>query len=325
VIIPVSTPSYAGGHAEGYWRATRAVVEALAVRTRRDERLVGLCPGMLSPADLRHLRELLRAFELPHILFPDYSETLDGPSWADHIPLPAGGTTLEEMKRLGDCGTMIAFTTCAPTEARPGAALRRLGGVDLVDTPPPAGVAATDRFLKTLADLSGNPIPPELSAERGRLIDAYVDGHKITAGRRVAVFGEPDFVVGMSVFLVEIGLRPVLCAAGGPAPLFESALRDALPDLPPDTQVLSDVDFADIEAAIESNKPDLLVGSSKGYGLARRLNIPLMRAGFPVHDRVDGPRQLSVGYRGAQRLFDTVCNLLLEHDQNHSPVGYAYM
>ena len=72
-------------------------------------------------------------------------------------------------------------------------------------------------------------------------------------------------------------------------------------------------------------QPDLVIGNSKGYGLARRLEIPLIRVGFPIHDRVDGPRLLHVGYRGTQQLFDRIANAVIESAQDASPVGYAYM
>lgn len=324
-IVPVSTPSYAGTHGEGFWRAARAAVATLAERTERDADLLGICPGMVSPADFRHLREILRAYHVRFVLFPDYSETLDGPSWSDQIQLPPGGTPLRALRRLGDCGGLLTFSTCMPPEALPGGALERWPDIRLTQLPLPVGVAATDRLLAFLGDWAGCSMPTELQTERRRLVDAYVDAHKITAARRVAVFGEPDFVVGMAVFLREIGMLPVLCAAGGPAPRFEAALRAAVPDLPDDARVAADLDFAEIEAAVEACKPELLVGTSKGYGLGRRLGIPLLRAGFPIHDRIGGPRMLHVGYRGAQRLFDAVCNTLLEHDQNRSAVGYAYM
>ncbi|MBU0910772.1 MAG: nitrogenase, partial [Proteobacteria bacterium] len=62
-----------------------------------------------------------------------------------------------------------------------------------------------------------------------------------------------------------------------------------------------------------------------GYPLARKLNIPLIRVGFPIHDRIGGQRIIHLGYRGAQQLFDLVVNSLIEKKQNDSPVGYSYM
>jgi nitrogenase molybdenum-iron protein NifN len=47
--------------------------------------------------------------------------------------------------------------------------------------------------------------------------------------------------------------------------------------------------------------------------------------GFPIHDRVGGQRLLHLGYHGAQMLFDTVANTMIERRQNRSEVGYSYM
>ena len=38
------------------------------------------------------------------------------------------------------------------------------------------------------------------------------------------------------------------------------------------------------------------IGHSKGYAFARRENIPLVRIGFPIHDRMGGQRILHLGY-----------------------------
>jgi nitrogenase molybdenum-iron protein NifN len=85
------------------------------------------------------------------------------------------------------------------------------------------------------------------------------------------------------------------------------------------------MDFYDIAETAEELVPDLLVGHSKGYHLARTLNIPLIRVGFPIHDRVGGQRILHLGYRGAQHLFDLIANALIARKQDMSDVGYSYM
>ena len=59
--------------------------------------------------------------------------------------------------------------------------------------------------------------------------------------------------------------------------------------------------------------------------MSRKLAVPLVRIGFPVHDRIDGPRMLHVGYRGAQQLFDRIANTVIEAAQESSSVGYTYM
>jgi hypothetical protein len=48
------------------------------------------------------------------------------------------------------------------------------------------------------------------------------------------------------------------------------------------------------------------------------LKVPLIRVGFPIHDRIGGQRVLHLGYRGAQELFDRIINALLEVKQETS-------
>ena len=98
-----------------------------------------------------------------------------------------------------------------------------------------------------------------------------------------------------------------------------------MPDLPAETLVKEGFDFAEIAEAAPELKPDFLIGSSKGYSIARRLKVPLIRVGFPIHDRIGGQRVLHLGYRGAQELFDRIINALLEVKQETSPIGYSYL
>ena len=85
------------------------------------------------------------------------------------------------------------------------------------------------------------------------------------------------------------------------------------------------MDFASLGEEARGLAPDFLIGSSKGYRVARELDLPLIRVGFPIHDRIGGQRILHLGYRGAQQLFDAVTNTLLARAQDRSPVGYSYL
>ena len=78
-------------------------------------------------------------------------------------------------------------------------------------------------------------------------------------------------------------------------------------------------------ALLATGSPNFINTANKGYGFARKLQIPLVRVGFPIHDRVDGPRLLHIGYRGAQQLFDRIINAVIAAAQDASPVGYSYM
>ena len=75
----------------------------------------------------------------------------------------------------------------------------------------------------------------------------------------------------------------------------------------------------------KSAQADLVVGNSKGYKLSQELGVPLVRVGFPVHDRFGAARLLHVGYRGAQQLFDRIVNAIIAHTQGADQIGYTYI
>jgi nitrogenase molybdenum-iron protein NifN len=324
-VVAVSTPSYTGTHMEGFHVAVRGLVDQLA-RRREPTAAVNVLPGFVSPVDLRHLKDLLSDFGLPCVVLPDYSETLDGPALEEYPLIPEGGTPLEAIRGMGGASATLELGRTVSGPGTAGALLAERHGVPLRRLGTPIGLRETDRLFAALEELSGRPTPRAHALERGRLVDAYVDGHKYVFGKKAVLFGEEDLVVGLASFLSEVGVRPVLCASGGTSGRLEEAVRQVTEGLLPDPpRVREGVDFYEIEEELEALGPDLLIGHSKGYQLAKKRGIPLLRVGFPVHDRFGGQRILHIGYRGAQGLYDTLVNTLLEVKQEGSSVGYGYL
>ena len=322
-LVHVATPSYAGTHMEGFHAAIRAVVAQLSEGGPLTG-AINLLPGFVSSADYRLLRQIMADFGLDGSMLPDLSETMDGPALVTYEKIQGGGTPLAAIRAMGRSRATIEF---GPTlVATGGTVLAEKFGVPHHRLGMPVGIRETDAFFHLLEELSGRPTPEKYAKERGRLVDAYVDGHKYVFGKRAVVYGEEDLVVGLCSFLAEIGIRPVLCASGGTSGKLKEAIAtataDTLPELP---QVFEGMDFFEISEMAEQLDLDLVVGHSKGYPLAKKLNIPLIRVGFPIHDRVGGQRILHLGYAGAQHLFDTVANAMIEKKQDDSPVGYFYM
>ncbi len=323
-MIHVSTPSYSGTHMDGFHAAVREVVAGLARPGERTRR-INLFPGMVSAADLRHLKEILADFHLPLTLLPDYSESMDGETWSEYEKLQSGGTPIDDIVASGTAKisiefgrTLAAFKTAGAFLEERFAVPRRLLGL-------PIGIRETDAFFELVETAAGRTTPSRYRKERGRLVDSMIDGHKYVFEKRAIVYGEEDLVVGLASFLTEIGIVPVLCASGGKSRRLATALHDAIPTLDERTEIREGFDFAEISETADSLKPDILIGSSKGYSLARKLDIPIVRVGFPIHDRIGGQRILHIGYRGAQELYDAIVNALLEVKQEKSDVGYSYL
>jgi nitrogenase molybdenum-iron protein NifN len=328
-LVHVSTPSFKGTHADGFHAAVRALVETLAEAGGKSEmatRRIAVMPNMASPADLRHLRDLCTDWQTEVTLVPDYSETLDGPSWADFERTPIGGTTVAEMRALGGAAAALELGhVLARVDHTAGTHLHTKLGVPLHRLGLPIGVRACDEFSAAIESVTGREMPRRIALERGRLVDSYVDAHKYLAGKRAVIYGEEDLVAGLAVFLAETGIVPVLCASGGRTKRLAEAIFAAAPELRGRAEVREGSDFGDIESRAAELKPDLLIGSSKGYKLTRLLGIPLVRCGFPVHDRLGAQRIRLLGYAGTQELFDRIVNALLETKQEDSEIGYSYL
>jgi len=323
-IVHASTPSYRGTHMDGFYEAVNAVVKALAANEAGHDG-INVLPGFVSCEDLRILKSVLEAFGLSYTLIPDYSETLDGESWAEYQKLSAGGTKIGDIRRMGGSRATIQFGSAGAAANSAALHLENIFGIQSTILSLPLGVRQTDRFCAVLSQLAGLPLPGQLSRERGRLIDAYIDGHKYVFGKRAAIYGEVDFVCGLASFLEEIGMVPVVCATGAKAANFGQMLAGVLENPHPEMRVADDTDFASLEGICREAGVEILIGNSKGYALSRALGVPLVRAGFPVHDRIGGQRIAHLGYAGAGQLFDRIANTLIEQKQNGSNIGYSYM
>ncbi len=327
IMVEVGTPSYNGTHMEGFHNAVASVVDTLAGIGEEDESgdKINILPGFVSPADIRYLKEVTEDFTLKATILPDISDTMDGQAAKTYEKIQPGGTPLVSIADMGSGIGSIEFGHTM-SEQSGGAILEKKFSVKNRRISQPMGIRASDRLFDHLAALTGLPIPEKHKAERGRLVDSYVDGHKYIYGKKAIVYGEEDMVVGLTGFLAEIGVMPILCASGGKSKKLAEKIAEATGDLLPEQpQVHEGMDFYDISELAESLGPDLLVGHSKGYPLAQKLSIPLIRVGFPIHDRMGGQRILHIGYRGAQQLFDLVVNACIAKKQSDSPIGYSYM
>lgn len=324
LVISVSTPSYSGTHMEGFYAATRAAVEQMTEPSDSHDGM-NIFSGFISAADIRYLKEVCSDMELEATLMPDYSETLDGQALNDYPLIPKGGTPYKDIQKMGGAKATIELGSTLPMLSA-GKYLEDTYLTKLHQVGLPIGIRETDTFFDVLAEASGKEIPEKYISARGRLVDAMVDGHKYLFGKRALIYGEEDMVVGITSLLGEIGIKPVLCASGGKSGKMENAIEKVLNGLGCDMPLVKeDVDFFDIETIAEELGVDLIIGHSKGYTFARRMKLPIIRVGFPIHDRVGGQRILHLGYHGAQALFDTITNTIIGQKQDNSSVGYSYM
>ena len=123
LLVHVSTPSYRGTHIDGFHDAVRAVVEQLAevgaTPSAYVESFLNVFPGMVSSEDLRFLKEVAADFEMPITLFPDYAETLDGPSMLKYNKIPDGGTPIAALRATPSAEASIEFGRTLRSKSSP--------------------------------------------------------------------------------------------------------------------------------------------------------------------------------------------------------------
>ncbi|APC07667.1 nitrogenase component 1 [Neomoorella thermoacetica] len=318
-IVLVNTPSFAGSHVDGYDRASRAFVETLATVRDKPSGKVNIIPGLLYPGDIREIKHLLRHMDIEGIVLFDISDPLDAPLQPPvSLPYkPPGGTPVEAIR---DMANSLATFALQPHAGQAGARyLERKFGVRAVVGPPPIGIQGTDAFLKTLRELTGKPIPESLLQERGRLVDSLADTFHHTMMKKVAIMGDPDVVLGVTRFVLEMGMEPVALAGGTASKTFDHDVEAILAEAgyggdPP--LVVNGGDLLEFEEHLKQlPRLDLVIGNSRAVDIAKELQVPLVRVGFPIYDRFGYQKRAVVGYRGGEVLLAEIVNSIL---------GYQY-
>jgi nitrogenase molybdenum-iron protein NifN len=309
--IPVSTPSYAASHEVGYRVALKAAVQALATRSRPNGCLNVLVGSIISPAEVRYIKRLLDDWSFGYILLPDISETFDAPLSGDLPRIPAGGTPLVKIR---DVANSVATLTLGGLVQEPGAGdfLEKEFEIPHFALPLPISLEFTDRLAGCLEELTGRPMTNRYELDRGRLLDAMVDAHKLLADVKTAVFGDTEMVLGLTKLMAELGMKPQIVATG----TINQAFAKSASELAPGSKVMTGADFSEIAQEIGKRDIELMVGPFTGRHLAEKEDIPLLRVGLPNHDRFGAARQMFLGYEGSMFLVDSMANVLIEQKES---------
>lgn len=316
IIIPVSTPSYTESHIEGYNRTVKALVEHLATKTAPNDK-INIITGNLCPADVTQVKDILKTLKCDSIILTDTSENLDGPLTEETLSLYEGGTSVDEIEDTANSLGTIALSKHTNSA---GTFLEKKFSVKSIAGPLPAGLENTDEFIKSLCSLGDYEIPNSLEKDRGRLLDAMVDAHSYNYHRKVAIFGDPDFVSGMTRFTAEMGMIPSVLCTGAKSKTFTDDVNFISHEKGISPVVLAGGDLYDMHMAIKEVGADILIGNSYGASMAKEENIPLFRVGFPIFDRVGAQRISVLGYKGGIEFVDRLTNTIL--DFYYDEAGY---
>lgn len=314
-VMYAHTSSFNGCHINGYDAMLLSILQYLTA----DKKVEGRCTGKLNfiagfdvnTGNYREYKRIFEEFDIPYTFLADISESFDSPLDGTYRPYP-GGTKLDD---AADSINGKATLTVAPYSSNKTYAWIKdnfAGKHDAIPTP--FGIAKTDAFLLKVSELTGKPIPASLKAERGRAVDAMTDAHQYIHGKKFAVYGDPDYLLGYVSFLLEMGAKPyhILCSKGSKK--FEKELQALLDSSPygKDGKIYIQKDLWHLRSLCMTDPVDAIIGDTHGKFIARDAKIPLFRFGFPIFDRVSLHRIPLIGYQGVINMVATICNKFID-------------
>lgn len=257
-LVYASTPSYVGSHVTGYSNMVKGFIDKFAFKTGEKKRQINLISGWVEPSDMRELKRIMKIMKIEYILLPDTSDVLDAPMTGKFQMYPNGGTTVAEIASMGD--SMVTIGTGDWCTRDSAVHLENRCKVPFEITDVPIGLKATDRFIQTLSKAAKVSIPDEISVERGRLVDALADMQQYFYNKKVAIFGDPDTIIPLTEFLVDIGMRPTAIVSGTPGKAFTKKMESILAEKVPEAKFAngSTADTYLLHSWIKENAVDLM-------------------------------------------------------------------
>ncbi len=316
-VIHASTPSYIGSHVTGYASMTRAFVDYFAESTGRKSGRLSVISGWVEGAPALAEQGFREAMGIDFILLPDTSGVLDAPMTGRFEMYPEGGTRLDDIRAMGDSYAAVGL---GPFGAGPAAKLldtKCKVPMRLVDLP--IGLSATDRFIEALREAAKAPVSDSIARERGRLVDMMADMHQYTYGKTAALAGDPDQLAPLAEFLSDMDMKVKYVVTGTPGKLFESRLTELIGAADSGDWRGAPGDLFALHQRLKSSKADILFANSYGKYIARDEDIPFVRFGFPIFDRVGHADFPCLGYRGAMRILEKLLSALMDRIDRDAP------
>lgn len=308
-VIHCNTPSYVGSHVTGFANMCKGMVDYFSESSGEKTEALNIIPGYVEPSDMEEIKRIMSLMGVPSIVFPDTSGVLNGPLTGHYSMYPEGGTSVEDLKKTGDSIGTIALGDWASSLAAKTLDTKLKVPCEILNLP--IGLTDTDIFIDTIRKISGITVPDSIAYERGQLVDVISDMHQYFCGKKVALFGDPDQLISLTRFFLDLDMKPVHIVTGTPGKKFEKIIREMTADQDFEVNVKEVGDMFLLHQWIKNEPVDLLVGNTYGKYIARDEDIPFLRHGFPIFDRVGHSYFPTVGYKGALRLIEKILDLLL--------------
>lgn len=316
-VIHANTPSFKGSHVTGFANMVQSIVNYFAKNTGNKLEQVNVIPGFVEPSDMAEIKRLTHEMGVKTVLFPDTSEVLNGPLDGKFHMYPKGGTKVDDIESAGDSHFTIALGRTASMPAAKLLDTKCKVPCEILDLP--IGLRNTDAFIDNLRKVAGVHVPDSIMIERGKVVDVITDMHQYFYGKTVALVGDPDQLTALTQFLTDLDMKVKYVVTGTPAgPKFERKIKETAGESVV-VKYGANADMFYFHQLIKNEKVDLIFGNTYAKYIARDEDIPLIRIGFPIYDRVGHQYFPLVGYRGALRLLEKILNVVMDRQDRDAP------
>lgn len=317
MVIHTNTPSFKGSHVTGFSNMTASMVQYFSENTGKKIKQVNIIPGFVEPSDMTEIKRIATELGIKFVIFPDTSEVLNGPLDGKFRMYPKGGTKVEDLISTGD--SYHTFSLGKTSSMAAAKLLDTKCKVPYSILSLPIGVAATDEWIDAMRKIAGVNVPESIMFERGQAVDMMTDMHQYFYGKKVALAGDPDQLVALTQFLTDLDMKVTIAVTGTPAgSKFEQEIKKYAGDSVCVKQGTgSDLYF--FHQAVKNDRPDIIMGNTYTKYIARDENIPLIRMGFPIYDRVGHQYFPTVGYKGALRVMERILSVIMDKQDHDAP------
>jgi nitrogenase molybdenum-iron protein beta chain len=318
------TPSFVGSHTTGWDNMFEGIARYFTLNDMEGKEVgsngkLNFVPGFETYlGNYRVIKRMMADMDVEMTLLSDPSEVLDTPA-DGQFRMYEGGTTQAEIKDAPNALNTILLQPWQLVKTKK--LVENTWKHDVPKLKIPMGLEWTDELLMKVSEITGKPISKALELERGRLVDMMTDSHTWLHGKKFALYGDADFVMGLTKFLLELGAEPIHILCHHANKRWKKEMEAILAESPygADSEVHIGKDLWHMRSLCFTNKPDFLIGNSYGKDIQRDTlykgkehEVPLIRLGFPIFDRHHLHRQTTLGYEGAMQMLTTIVNAVLE-------------
>lgn len=318
------TPSFVGSHTTGWDNMFEGIARYFTLNHMADKEVgsngkLNIVPGFETYlGNFRVIKRMMSDMGVDLTLLSDPTEVLDTPA-DGKFRMYSGGTTMDEVKDAPNAYDTLLLQPWQLEKTKKF--VQNTWKHEVAKINIPMGLEWTDEFLMKVSAITGKAIPESLLLERGRYVDMLTDSHAWLHGKKFGLYGDADFVLGMTKFLLEVGAEPIHVLCNHANKRWKKEVEKLLASSPygANSEVHIGKDLWHFRSLMFTNKPDFMIGNSYGKFIQRdtlhkgkEFEVPLIRIGFPIFDRHHMHRDTTLGYEGAMYMLRTLTNAVLE-------------